>query len=146
MSSASEVEDTRAGCQSHGAVSEVVTRGIRVSVRAQFVPERSSPASKQFFFAYTVRIVNEGAQTAQLMSRHWVITDGMENVQHVRGAGVVGAQPVLRPGQSFEYTSACTLPTPRGTMHGTYQMVYESGESFDASIAPFALAMPHSLN
>jgi ApaG protein len=123
-----------------------MTKGIRVTVKSQYLPERSSPAAKQYVFAYTIHISNEGMETAQLRSRHWVITDGEGKVQEVRGEGVVGAQPVLRPGQHFEYTSGCVLPTPRGTMQGTYQMVREDGEQFDAQIAPFALALPHSIN
>lgn len=127
-------------------MSEATTRGIRVTVRSSYLPERSSPARKEYVFAYTVRIVNEGATPAQLISRHWVITDGDGAVQEVKGEGVVGAQPFLRPGQQFEYTSGCSLRTPRGTMEGTYQMVTESGDRFDARVAPFALALPHSLN
>ena len=127
-------------------MSNTVTKGIRVTVKSQFLPERSSPSAKQYVFAYTVRITNEGTETAQLRTRHWVITDGNGKVQEVRGDGVVGAQPVLRPGQHFEYTSGCVLPTPRGTMEGTYQMVREDGVQFDAQIAAFPLALPHSLN
>jgi len=127
-------------------VSNAITQGIRVTVRAQYVADRSSPSAKQYVFAYTVKISNEGSATAQLRTRHWVITDGDGKVQEVRGDGVVGAQPLLEPGQSFEYTSGCVLPTPRGTMQGTYQMYRTSGESFDATIAPFALSLPHSLN
>lgn len=127
-------------------MSNVVTRGIRVSVKSQYLQERSSPASGQYAFAYTVRIANEGSETAQLRSRHWIITDGDGKVQEVRGDGVVGAQPVLRPGQQFEYTSWCVLPTPHGSMHGSYQMVRENGDLFDAQIAPFPLALPYSLN
>jgi ApaG protein len=129
-----------------GVVSTAVTQGVRVTVQSQYLPERSSPAGKTYVFAYTVRIVNEGTETAKLISRHWIITDGDGRVQEVRGDGVVGAQPVLRPGEHFEYTSGCALPTPRGTMHGTYQMRRDNGEMFDATIAPFALALPHSLN
>src|SRR5262249_8347216 len=127
-------------------VSTATTRGIRVSVKSQYLPERSSPSAKQYVFAYTVRIANEGAATARLKSRHWVITDGNGKVQEVRGDGVVGAQPTLRPGEHFEYTSGCVLPTPRGTMEGSYQMVSDDGERFDAKIAPFALALPYSIN
>jgi ApaG protein len=123
-----------------------VTRGIRISVQSQYMPERSSPASGQYAFAYTVKIANEGAETAQLRTRHWIITDGDGKVQEVRGEGVVGAQPVLRPGQHFEYTSWCMLATPHGSMHGTYQMVRPGGEQFDAQIAPFPLSLPYSLN
>ena len=127
-------------------VSDAVTRGIRVTVRSQFVPERSSPRTRQYVFAYTVRIGNEGEEPAKLVTRHWIITDGNGNVQEVRGDGVVGQQPSLEPGQSFEYTSGCVLETPHGTMRGSYQMVRPSGEAFDAAIAPFLLAQPNSLN
>lgn len=127
-------------------MSNAVTRGIRVTVKAQYLPERSQPATRQYVFAYTVRISNEGEQTAQLKARHWVITDNTGHVQEVSGDGVVGAQPVLRPGQHFEYTSGCVLHAPRGTMHGSYEMHSESGERFEAEIASFDLAMPHSLN
>jgi ApaG protein len=127
-------------------VSTAVTRGIRVTVRAQYLPERSSPKGGQYAFAYTVRIANEGDRMAQLQSRHWIITDGEGKVQEVRGEGVVGEKPRLQPGQSFEYTSWCMLATPHGSMHGTYQMVRDDGERFDAQIAPFTLALPYSLN
>lgn len=127
-------------------MSSATTRGIKVTVRSVYVPERSSPGSREYVFAYTVRILNEGAETAQLKSRHWIITDGNGRVQEVRGDGVVGAQPVLRPGEHFEYTSGCSLPTQHGTMHGTYQMVCAGGDRFDAVIAPFSLALPHALN
>jgi len=95
---------------------------------------------------YFDRIHNEGTDFAELDRSHWIITDGEGNVQEVKGDGVVGAQPTLKPGQSIEYTSGCALRTPRGTMHGTYQMVREDGERFDAQVGPFALAMPHALN
>jgi ApaG protein len=127
-------------------VSNAVTRGIRVQVKSQYLPERSQPRRQQYVFAYTVTIHNEGAETAQLRSRHWIITDADGNVQEVRGDGVVGEQPTLPPGKSFEYTSGCSLRTPRGTMEGTYQMVNDAGDRFDARIAPFILALPHSLN
>lgn len=127
-------------------MSSAVTKGIRVVVESQYLPERSAPTRKQYVFAYRVLISNEGTRTAQLRTRHWIITDGDGKVQEVRGEGVVGEQPVLRPGQSFEYTSGCVLETPFGSMHGTYQMEAEGGEKFDAEIAPFALALPNSLN
>jgi ApaG protein len=127
-------------------VSTALTDGIRVSVTSTYLPEQSAPRAKRYVFAYTVRISNEGEATAQLRTRHWVITDGDGRVEEVRGDGVVGAQPTLRPGQSFEYTSGCVLRTPRGTMHGTYQMHREDGRSFDAEIAPFDLRLPHTLN
>jgi ApaG protein len=127
-------------------MSTALTNGIMVTVKSEYIPERSSLSSRQFAFAYTVRIENQGAETAQLRSRHWIITDGNGSVQEVRGDGVVGAQPVLRPGENFEYTSWCVLATPSGTMRGTYQMVTDRGQSFDADIAPFRLALPATLN
>lgn len=127
-------------------MSNALTRGIRVTVKSKYLPERSSPAQKQYVFAYTVRITNEGGETAQLRSRHWIITDANGLVQEVRGEGVVGAQPVLRAGQYFEYTSFCAIATSRGTMHGTYQMVTDGGDRFDAAIDPFDLNLPFSLN
>jgi len=127
-------------------VSNAVTEGIRISVKTQYIPQQSAPKSKRYVFAYTIRIVNEGDATAQLKSRHWVITDGAGKIEEVRGPGVIGQQPVLRPGENFEYTSGCVLETPRGTMHGTYQMVRPDGAKFDATIAPFDLVLPYTLN
>lgn len=127
-------------------MSEATTRGVRVEAQSFFVPERSSEANNYYFFAYRIRITNVGEETVQLISRHWVITDANGEVQEVRGPGVVGAQPVLRAGQSFEYTSFCPLPTAVGAMEGSYQMVSEEGESFDATVAAFTLATPHALN
>lgn len=124
--------------------SEATTRNIRVRVQAQYDPGRSSPQHNQWFFLYTVTITNEGNDTVQLMSRHWVITDGMGKVEEVQGPGVVGKQPVLAPGQNFEYTSGCPLTTPFGAMHGTYQMVNQAGEKFDIEIAPFTLTESYS--
>jgi len=126
--------------------SEATTRGIRVRVQSRYLDERSAPEQGQWFFIYTVEIANLGEQTAQLVSRHWIITDANGVVQEVRGPGVVGEQPVLQPGQSFTYTSACPLQTAFGTMHGSYQMVTTDGETFDAAIAPFSLGEPHSIN
>lgn len=126
--------------------STAVTQGIRVVVRTHYLEERSSPAAAQYAFAYTIRISNEGEKTAQLMTRHWIITNAEGQVQEVKGDGVVGMQPVLSAGESFEYTSGCVLTTPQGTMQGTYQMVREDGGKFDAEIAPFLLAVPNSLN
>jgi len=126
--------------------SEAVTRGIRVQVRSAYVPERSQPDQNHWFFVYTVRISNEGSEATQLVSRHWIITDANGHVQEVRGPGVVGEQPLLGPGESFEYTSACPLTTPFGTMHGTYQMVTRGGEKFDAEIAAFTISEPTAIN
>jgi ApaG protein len=127
-------------------VSDVVTRGVRVRVRSAYVEERSAPAEGQYFFAYHVRIANEGDETVQLVSRHWVITDGDGREEHVKGPGVVGEQPILAPGESFEYTSFCPLRSPVGSMHGTYEMRLPGGGQFDAQIAPFSLAVPTALN
>ena len=126
--------------------SEAVTRGVRVHVTSEYSPERSKPSEHQWFFLYTVRIVNEGLETVQLVTRHWIITDGDGHVEEVRGPGVVGEQPVLEAGEGFEYTSGCPLPTPFGTMHGTYQMVTRAGETFDAEIAPFTLSEPYTVH
>jgi ApaG protein len=126
--------------------SNAVTDGIRVSVNAVYVVEQSAPRSHRYVFAYTVNISNEGSQPAQLRTRHWIITDGDGKVEEVKGPGVVGQQPSLEPGEQFEYTSGCVLQTPRGEMRGTYQMHRPDGSRFDATIAPFVLALPHSLN
>jgi ApaG protein len=127
-------------------VSVAVTQGIRVSVRSDFRSDRSAPAQARFLFTYTVRIANEGEQAAKLLSRHWVITDAQGEREEVVGDGVVGQQPHIAPGESFEYTSFCVLKTPLGQMRGTYTMVRDDGTSFLAEIAPFALAVPSALN
>jgi ApaG protein len=127
-------------------MSSTLTRGILVTVRSQYIPERSSASSRQYAFAYTVTIANRGTVTAQLKSRHWIITDGNGIVQDVQGEGVVGAQPVLHAGEEFEYTSWCIIGTPGGSMRGTYQMVTGDGDRFDAEIATFRLALPQLLN
>lgn len=128
-------------------MSETVTRGIRVRVQPRYVPEQSDPDVGQYLFAYHITIRNEGGDTVQLLSRHWVITDGEGHVNEVRGPGVVGYQPLLRPGEEFQYTSGCPLKTPVGTMHGEFTMqVQDREERFDARIAPFTLAMPRALN
>jgi ApaG protein len=127
--------------------SDTRTRGIRVQVRSQYVPERSDPDEDKYFFAYHIRIRNEGEQTVQLVNRAWTITDGRGEVQEVRGPGVVGEQPVLEPGEEFEYTSACPLDTPLGTMEGRYEMVVpDGGERFDVRIGLFSLQNPQALN
>ena len=127
-------------------MSDATTRGIRVQVTSAFLPDRSSPAERQYLFTYRVRISNVGRETAQLISREWIITDSDGNEQRVLGPGVVGEQPVLAPGEEFEYSSFCPLKTPVGSMHGSYQMVTAEGETFDAVIAPFTLAVPNALN
>lgn len=126
--------------------STAITDGIRVSVHAQYVADQSSPRQRRYVFAYTIKIENEGPRPAQLRSRHWIITDGEGHVEEVRGPGVVGQQPLLGPGERFEYTSGCVLETPRGQMEGTYQMHRPDGTTFEARIAPFALLLPQNLN
>jgi ApaG protein len=126
--------------------SEAVTDGVRVAVEARYSPEHSQPQSNQWFFLYTIRISNEGEQTCQLVSRHWIIRNAAGEMDEVRGPGVVGEQPVLEPGESFEYTSGCPLDTPFGSMEGTYQMVTENGSFFDVAIARFDLREPGAIH
>lgn len=126
--------------------SEATTRGVQVHVESEFDAGRSAPQRNHWFFLYTVTITNNSDEAVQLRSRHWVITDGDGQVEEVRGAGVVGEQPVIDPGQSFRYTSGCPLPTAFGYMRGTYQMVSRSGETFDAEIADFELSEPYTVN
>ena len=121
-------------------------RHIDVKVRAAYVQQQSEPDSNRFVFAYTVTITNDGSVPAKLMTRHWIITDANERVQEVRGPGVVGENPQLSPGMSFEYTSGAVLETPYGTMRGSYQMLAEDGTEFDAEIAPFLLSVPRQLH
>lgn len=126
--------------------SEAVTRGIRVHVEPQFDPERSDPGRGQWFFLYTVTIRNESRDTVQLLTRHWVITDGDGEVEEVRGPGVIGEQPILAPGQRFEYTSGCPLGTDVGSMRGSYGMVTADGEAFEVEIAAFTLSVDETVN
>jgi ApaG protein len=121
---------------------KAVTRGISVTVTPRFVPEESSPEEERYFFAYAVEIINLGIDRVQLRSRYWKIVDGRGQVQEVRGAGVVGKQPVLGPGESFSYTSGCPLTTPNGTMEGHYTMVAPSGDTFEVEIPAFSLDVP----
>ena len=123
-----------------------MTRGVRIHADPQYDPTRSNPSDELWFFLYTVTIRNEGTETVQLKSRHWVITDENGRVEEVRGPGVVGEQPVLAPGGSFSYTSGCPLGTSVGAMQGTYQMVTEEGLRFDAEIAPFTLSEPQTVH
>ncbi|MDQ7007076.1 MAG: Co2+/Mg2+ efflux protein ApaG [Acidobacteriota bacterium] len=123
-----------------------VTRGIRVEVGSRYLAERSQPTQNFYFFTYRITIGNESAGSVQLISRHWIITDGEGRVEHVRGPGVVGKKPRLEPGESFEYSSFCPLTTPRGSMRGSYQMHDEEGRPFEVEIAPFTLEMPLALN
>jgi ApaG protein len=126
--------------------SHAITRGVRVRVQAQYSPEHSVPQQSRWFFLYTIVISNEGEETVTLVSRHWVITDATGHVEEVEGPGVVGQQPVLEPGASFEYTSGCPLTVPFGTMQGTYEMVTAGGDRFDAQIAPFHLKGPYTVH
>ncbi len=119
---------------------------ITIAVQTAFLPEQSDADQDRYVFAYTITITNTGAMAAQLVSRHWIITDAENRVQEVRGLGVVGEQPLLKPGEAFEYTSGTVLDTPVGTMRGTYQMVAEDGVHFDAEIAEFILSMPRTLH
>jgi ApaG protein len=121
---------------------KATTQGIRVCVEPRFVEEESQPEKRKFFFAYTVEITNTSTKSVQLRSRHWRIIDGEGNIQEVRGAGVVGEQPTLEPGETFRYTSGCPLTTPDGTMQGSYTMIADSGETFRAEIPAFSLDSP----
>ena len=119
---------------------------ISVTSRAAFIPDQSDAQKGRYVFAYTITIKNTGSAPAQLVSRHWIITDAENQVQEVKGEGVVGEQPFLRPGESFEYTSGAAIATPVGTMRGTYQMVADDGTRFDATIPEFTLAAPRVLH
>ena len=141
----------RSVIRTHCPVTELpVVESLRMrrwwSFSTAMASDRSQPFQNQWFFHYTVRISNEGDETVQLLSRHWFITDGAGQVEEVRGPGVVGEQPVLSPGESFEYTSGCALKTSTGSMRGTYQMVTEGGTHFDVEIAPFTLAEPYTVH
>ncbi len=119
---------------------------IKVDTRSEYLPEQSDEEEQRYVFAYTITITNTGTVPAQLVSRHWIITDAENHVQEVRGLGVVGEQPLLRPNESFEYTSGTAIATPVGTMHGSYQMVAEDGERFEAPVPAFTLSMPRVLH
>jgi ApaG protein len=123
-----------------------VTNRIRVDVATSYVEDQSNPTEGRFVFSYTITIRNEGQVAARLMTRHWIITDANGKVQEVQGEGVVGEQPYLKPGQGFRYSSGAILETPVGSMQGSYRMVADGGEVFDAPIAPFTLAMPGMLH
>ena len=130
----------------HASTSAAVTNHVRVEVESQYAPEQSQPFEQQWFFFYTVHITNEGQDTVQLRSRHWIITDATGHVEEVKGPGVIGEQPVLAPGESFQYTSGCPLPTSTGVMRGTYQMTTADGVPFDIEVAPFALHEPYTVH
>ena len=122
------------------------TYQIDVHAVAQYIPDQSEPEENKYVFAYRIAITNRGSVGAQLISRHWIITDGEGEAQEVRGSGVVGEQPHLSPGESFEYTSGSVLATPVGSMHGSYQMTADDGHHFEAPIPPFSLAIPSAVN
>lgn len=128
------------------STSEATTEGVHIHVTAHYSNEHSNPLSNHWFFLYTIRIRNDRSEQVQLLSRHWVITDATGEVREVQGEGVVGKQPLIQPGEAFEYTSGCPLETPFGEMEGTYQMVREDGSSFEARIGRFQLSEPTSLH
>jgi len=131
----------------YARMSEATTRGVRVRVESVYLPDRSSPTDHYYFFAYHVEIANQSSKIVQLLSRSWIIVDSDGQEQRVEGPGVIGEQPVLAPGESFDYTSFCPLRTESGSMHGTYSMIVaDSRETFEAEIAPFELAVPHVVN
>ena len=119
---------------------------ITVVPKASYVADQSDPAKDHFVFSYTITITNTGDVAAQVLSRHWIITDAEHRVQEVKGLGVVGQQPLLRPGESFEYSSGASIATSVGTMHGTYQVRADDGHTFDATIPPFTLSVPRTLH
>ena len=127
-------------------MSEAVTHNVRVEVLSRHAPEHSHSQRGEWVFQYTVRITNQGLDTVQLLSRHWIITDALDHTEEVVGPGVIGEQPVLAPGQSFKYSSWCPLKTPTGMMRGTYQMVREDGTEFDIEIAPFGLRARYTVH
>jgi ApaG protein len=118
------------------------TKDINVKVEPRYMADRSDPAEKRFFWAYTVEIANSGGASVQILARHWIITDQNGRREDVRGIGVVGEQPVIEPGSSFTYTSGCPLPTPSGTMVGTYQAIDSAGQTFTVDIPAFSLDVP----
>lgn len=128
------------------STSEAVTEGVRVSVRARYSEEHSSPQQSQWFFLYTITIANESEHSVKLVNRNWLILDATGKSEEVHGPGVVGEQPALEPGQAFEYTSGCPLPTPFGSMSGTYEMTREDGTSFEAEVRLFQLRQPNAIH
>ena len=121
---------------------EAETRGVIVRVKPQYLPEQSDPASRRWVWAYRIEVVNASLETVQLISRHWIITDASGRVEEVRGPGVVGEQPTLRPGDGYTYVSGCPLATPSGSMVGSYQMIADTGEPFDVAVPAFSLDLP----
>jgi ApaG protein len=142
-----DIHDSLKNQPLHASSSIAVTNNVRVEVESRYAPEQSEPRQFSWIFHYTIRITNEGQGRVQLLSRHWIITDAGGHVEEVRGPGVVGEQPVLAPGESFQYTSGCPLKTSTGVMRGTYQMVVtDGGKRFDVEIAPFALHEPYTVH
>jgi ApaG protein len=139
---ASEFKDQRL----HASTSDAMTNRVRVEVESRYAPELSQPRHGSWVFHYTVRITNRGDETVQLLSRHWIITDAAGHIEEVKGPGVVGNQPVLAPGEGFQYSSRSQLKTSSGVMRGTYQMVTADGNHFDVEIAPFALHEPYTVH
>lgn len=127
-------------------MSEQPKHRIDIQVKTAYLEAQSAPEANRYVFAYTITITNNGSVPAKLLTRHWVITDANNRVQEVRGDGVVGEQPHLSPGMSFQYTSGTAIETPVGSMHGSYQMVADDGTAFDAPIAPFSLSVPRTLH
>jgi len=119
---------------------------IQIDVNTQYIEAESNSEASRFIFSYTITITNQGSIPAKLISRHWIITDANNRIQEVKGKGVIGEQPYLRPGESFQYTSGTMLETPVGSMQGSYQMVADDGHHFDAIVEPFSLALPRMLN
>jgi len=130
----------------YSTTSAAVTSSVHVQVESRYHADYSAPARKEWFFSYTIRITNHRSEQVQLISRHWIITDETGYVEEVRGPGVVGKQPLLKPGQSFQYSSFVTLAAPNGAMRGTYQMITEDGTPFEIEIAPFALREPYTIH
>ncbi|HTZ76823.1 MAG TPA: Co2+/Mg2+ efflux protein ApaG [Stellaceae bacterium] len=133
----------RSSGRSQAALYSATTRSIKVTVKPFYLEDQSSPAENHYVWAYHVRIENKGGETVQLRRRHWRITDALGRMQEVKGSGVVGEQPILGPGESFEYTSGTPLPTPSGIMVGSYEMETKAGESFDVAVPAFSLDSPH---
>jgi len=132
--------------ENEGGRDPSVENGVRVDVESEYLPERSDPSAGIWVHAYHVQIVNSGAERVQLVNRHWIITNSHGVEHHVQGVGVVGEQPWLDVGEAYRYTSGCPMDTAVGTMHGSYEMATESGETFRAEIKPFTLAEPYALN
>jgi ApaG protein len=126
--------------------SEAFTRGVRIEVESEYIPEQSDPQTQFYFFAYHITISNEGNLPVQLLNRHWIITDGNGKIEEVKGPGVIGEQPTLEPGDSYNYSSFCPLPTPMGTMRGYYDMILPDGQHFNAEVAEFRLVTVDTLH